>query len=114
DPRYYRQAHGSRGSRFLHAVRHAFVAHRETGTLMFNFSEWFGTASAVALSNLYHPGNERGFAPAAQRVGFAVLQDMGYDVLREFWPEVARKCRLPFRGQGQQEASAQDATPRVK
>jgi hypothetical protein len=27
-----------------------------------------------------------------------VLQDMGFDVLREFWPELARKFNLPFRG----------------
>jgi hypothetical protein len=68
---------------------------------MFNFSEWLGTASAVALSNTYHPENERGFSPAAQRVGYSVLQDMGFDVLREFWPEISRKFRLPFRGESE-------------
>ncbi len=97
DPRYYRLAHGSRGRRFLHAVGHAFVAHREDGTHMFNFSEWLGTTSAVALSNAYIPGNERGAAPAARQVGYRIAGDMGFDVLREFWPEIARKLRLPFR-----------------
>jgi uncharacterized protein (UPF0297 family) len=63
---------------------------------MFNFSEWMGTTSAVALSNVYHPGNERGFGPAARRVGYAIATDMGFDVLREFWPEIARKLRMPF------------------
>lgn len=97
DPRYYRLAHGSRRRRFLHAVGHAFVAHRDNGKHMFNFSEWMGTTSAVALSNTYHPGNERGFAPAARQVGYTVLTDMGFDILREFWPEIARKLRMPFR-----------------
>jgi hypothetical protein len=23
---------------------------------------------------------------------------MGFDVLREFWPEIARKFKMPFRG----------------
>jgi hypothetical protein len=103
DPRYYRLAYGSGGSRLLHAVGHAFVAHREDGTRMFNFSEWLGTTSAIALSNLYHPGNERGVAPAARRTGYSVLEDMGFDILREFWPEIARKLRLPFRDKRESE-----------
>lgn len=97
DPRYYRLAHGSSKKRVLHALGHAFVAYREDGTRMPNISEWLGTTSAVALSNTYHPGNRRGFTPAARTVGWSVLQDMGFDLLREFWPEVARKLRLPFR-----------------
>jgi hypothetical protein len=57
-----------------------------------------GTMSAVALSNTYHPGNERGFGPAARQVGCSVATDMGFDVLREFWPEIAHKLNIPFRG----------------
>lgn len=97
DPRYYRLGSGSGKSRFLHAVEHVFVAHHDSGKRMFNFSEWLGTTSAVVLSNTYHPGNERGFVPAAQAVGFSVIQDVGFDVLREFWPEISHKFKLPFR-----------------
>jgi hypothetical protein len=97
DPRYYRLGNGSGRRRFLHAVEHVFVAHRDNGKRMFNFSEWLGTTSAVVLSNTYHPDNERGFRPAAQAVGYSVIQDMGFDVLREFWPEISRKFKLPFR-----------------
>jgi hypothetical protein len=99
DPRYYRLAHGSAKKRFLHAMEHAVVAHRDDGKAMFNFSEWLGTASTIALSNTYYPDNKRGFAPAAERFVSDVLQDMGFDVLREFWPEVSKKFKLPFRGQ---------------
>lgn len=97
DPRYYRLIHGSGGKRFLHAIEHAFVAHTDNGKHMINLSEWLGTTSAVCLSNIYHPDNRRGFAPTAQGVGFSVLTDMGYDVLREFWPEISHKFNLPFR-----------------
>jgi hypothetical protein len=99
DPRYYRLAHGTGTRRFFHAMEHAVVAHRDDGTRMFNFSEWLGTASAVALSNTYHPDSRRGFAAGAQRVSLSILQDVGFDVLREFWPEISRKLKLPFRGQ---------------
>jgi hypothetical protein len=101
DPRYYRLGHGRPGVRLAHALSHVVIAHQENGRHMFNFSEWLGTTSAVALGDTYHPDNKPGIAPAAKSVGFAVLQDMGYDVLREFWPEIARKLKLPFRGQNE-------------
>lgn len=97
DPRYYRLGRGTTGYRLLHAAEHAFVAHRDNGKPMFNFSEWLGTASAVALNDVYHPGAKDGFAPAAKNLGFSLLGDVGFDVLREFWPEIARKLRMPFR-----------------
>ena len=98
DPRYYRMARGRFRKRLLHAVGHSFIAYREDGTRIFNSSEWLGTTTAAVLGNAYHPGNERGAQHLARNVGFAVLQDMGFDVLREFWPEVSRKLNLPFRG----------------
>lgn len=99
DPRYYRLARGTFRRRFLHALEHSVVAHRDDGARMFNFSEWLGTTTTVVLANTYHPDNQRGFGPAAQRVSFGVLQDVGFDVLREFWPEISKKLKLPFRGQ---------------
>jgi hypothetical protein len=99
DPRYYRLGHGPTGRRLLHAMEHVVIAQRDDTKRMFNFSEWLGTSSAVVLSNTYHPDNQRGFVPATRRVGYSVLQDMGFDVLREFWPEVSRIFKLPFRGE---------------
>jgi hypothetical protein len=97
DPRYYRLGQGSAQARFGHALAHRFVTRSDSGSLMPNYSEWFGTVSSKALSNLYHPGNLRGFGPTATRVGTSVANDMAWDVLREYWPEIARKFKLPFR-----------------
>jgi hypothetical protein len=101
DPRYYRLAHGSGGKRFLHALDHAFRAHRENGEMMFNFSEWLGTTSAVTLADAYHPGKDPSVGQDAENIGLAIAEDAGFDVLREFWPEVTRKFKLPFRGQNE-------------
>jgi hypothetical protein len=98
DPRYYRLIHGSGKRRFLHAVQHTFIAQRDSGTHMLNISVWLGTATSVALNDVYHPGNERGIVPAVQAGGFSLAEGMGFDVLREFWPDIARKLRMPFRG----------------
>ena len=97
DPRYYRVAHGSVKSRLLHAAEHVFVAHRDNGKPMFNVSEWLGTSSALWLNGTYYAGGPRGFAPETRRVAYSVLQDVGWDVLREFWPEIAHKLKMPFR-----------------
>lgn len=97
DPRYYRLGRGSFKKRLFHAMSHSVVAYREDGATMFNFSQWLGTSSAVALSNVYTPDNRRGFAPSAERITYGVANNIGFDVLREFWPEIARKFRLPLR-----------------
>lgn len=101
DPRYYRLGQGSAKRRFLHAVTHAVVAYNDNGHPMFNFSEWLGEISGTSLGNLYHPGNRRGVGPAAGQIATDVALDIGYDELREFWPEIARKLRLPFRDQNE-------------
>jgi hypothetical protein len=112
DPRYYRLAHGRPRTRLFHALEHAVVAHRDNGKRMFNFSEWLGTATTVVLSNTYHPDAQRGFSSAAQRVAFSILQDAGFDVLREFWPEISHKFKLPFRGES--EPVSPDPNPAIE
>ena len=97
DPRYYRRGRGSRGRRLLQALEHAFVAHSDGGKRMPNISEWVGTTSGVLLSDVYHPGTTHGPGPIATQVSWNILQDTGFDVLREFWPEIARKFHVPFR-----------------
>jgi hypothetical protein len=104
DPRYYRLGRGPTAHRLLHAMRHVLIAHSDSGNLMFNYSEWLGTASSKVLSNLYHPGNERGFGPVAQRAGWSISTDMGFDLLREFWPDLAHKFHLPFKTSSQPSA----------
>ncbi|MGA7916116.1 MAG: hypothetical protein WCA00_12830 [Candidatus Acidiferrales bacterium] len=101
DPRYYRLGQGSTRRRLLHAVEHSVIANREDGTRMFNFSEWLGTTSAIVLANAYHPDRERGVRPVVRRVAASVSWDVGFDILREYWPEIARKFKLPFREQSQ-------------
>jgi hypothetical protein len=101
DPRYYRLGYGGAKARFLHAAEHMVVAHQENGQLMFNFSRWLGAVSAVSLGNLYHPDNRRGVAPAARTMSIGFAEDVGFDELREFWPEIAKKVKLPFRGQNE-------------
>jgi hypothetical protein len=111
DPRYYRRLEGSATARLGHALAHVFVAEGDSGRKMFNFSEWLGTTSSMLLSNTYHPGNSHGIGAASQRVGLTIAGDMGFDVLREFWPEILRKLKLPFRERDHQPIQANHQAP---
>ena len=102
DPRYYRLGQGTTRERTAHALTHVFVAQGDSGKKMFNYSEWMGTIAAASLSNTYHPGNDRGVGPASQRIAISIGTDVGFDILREFWPEIVRKLKLPFRQPGTQ------------
>ena len=51
------------------------------------------------LNNTYHPDSQHGFSATAERVSYSILQDVGFDLLREFWPEISHKLKLPFRGE---------------
>lgn len=111
DPRYYRLGHGPVEERLGHALRHRFVAVSDSGKHVINYPEWFSVVSTKLVTNLYHPGNPRGFGPTAERVGFSVANDMGWDVLREFWPEIAHKFKLPFRTHEEDEAARNPQAP---
>lgn len=97
DPRYYRMGHGTKRARMLHALGHTFVGHRDNGDPMFNYPEWLGAASAVGVGSLYHTSGDHGIAPMARSAGYLVTEGFGFDVLREFWPDIAHKCKMPFR-----------------
>lgn len=99
DPRYYRLGTASNKRRIVHAMSHVVIAHNENGNRMFNFSEWLGDATIIVLGNTYLPDRQRGVAPVAESMATGMGYDMGYDILREFWPEIAKTFHLPFREQ---------------
>lgn len=102
DPRYYRMQEGATKKRLGHALAHVLITQSDSGTRTFNYSEWLSVSSTTALHNIYHPGNHRGFGPTAGRAGITIGTDAGFTVLREFWPEISRKLKLPFRRQPEQ------------
>lgn len=97
DPRYFRMGHGGGKARFLHALGHTFIARRDNGDSMFNYAEWLGAASAAALGRTYHTSGGHGVVPIARSAGCLVGEDFGFNVLREFWPDIAHKLKMPFR-----------------
>jgi hypothetical protein len=93
DPRYFRigAGGGTKWHRMGYALTRVMVVRTDKGKWDFNYSEWLGNGTAVAISNLYYPGDTRNAVDNAQKLGVAVATDAFSQVLKEFWPDIKRK-----------------------
>ena len=91
DPRYFRKDHGSAGGRIGYAVTRVFVTRTDSGHQTFNASEFLGAASSAALSTTYYPRSGSSTNDAISRAGLGVASDMGWNVFKEFWPDIKHK-----------------------
>jgi hypothetical protein len=92
DPRYYRIGPGAGSVKYRawYAFSRIFVTRTDAGTTRFNFSEWGGNATGVAISNLYHPDSRDALDNT-----YKLLEQCATDgisqVLKEFWPDIKQK-----------------------
>jgi hypothetical protein len=92
DPRYFRKGIGSGWSRLGYAMGQIFWTHTDSGGTQFNYSEVIGNSTAVAISNAYYSDN-RTASDAISKLGTQLGVDMASNILKEFWPDIARKFR---------------------
>jgi len=90
DPRYFRRNTGSTKSRLGYAVTRVFVTRTDDGGSRFNFSEWGGNATAVAISNAYYRDN-RNWQDNTEKLATSVGIDLFSNILKEFWPDFKRR-----------------------
>jgi hypothetical protein len=91
DSRYYRLGDGSFSHRAGYALTRILVTRQDSGRKAFNISEILGSFSSAALAVTYYPKSERDFTDVAQRSGIQFAFDAGFDLLKEFYPEIQRK-----------------------
>jgi hypothetical protein len=91
DPRYFQVGKGTFSHRAFYAMNRLFVTRKDSGSLGFNYSESVGNAAAAALSNIYHPAQDRTASRNASTFGFLILYDGLANELKEFWPDIRRK-----------------------
>ena len=90
DPRYFRLGTGSTRHRIGYAASRVFVTHKDGGGAQFNYSEWLGNGSAVAISNAYYPDGRK-FSNNATKLLGQVGTDALSQVLKEFWPDIKKR-----------------------
>jgi hypothetical protein len=93
DPRYFRKETGTNGSRFGYALSRVFVTRNDSGSSGPNVSLWAGAATSAAISNLYYPPGDRSAGDAVKRAGISLATQAGFNVMKEFWPDIKRKFR---------------------
>jgi hypothetical protein len=89
DPRYFRKGTGSGFSRLTYAMSRIFWTRTDSGGYAFNFSEVGGNAAMVALSQAYYPDTRRP-GSAAGSLAIQIGDDMASNILKEFYPDLAR------------------------
>ncbi len=90
DPRYFRMAQGSNGSRLYYAVSRILVTRTDSGKETFNFSEMIGNGVAAGIALSYYP-DARSVPDYLQNWGVQLGTDAVSQVLKEFWPDVKRR-----------------------
>ncbi|SRR6266849_3650599 len=91
DPRYFRLAKGGFWKRTGYALGRIVITRTDSGGRSFNYSEISGNAAAAAISNVYYPAANRTPGAALQKFGIQLATDAGFNVLKEFWPDMRRK-----------------------
>jgi hypothetical protein len=91
DPRYFRLGEGSKWRRIGFALSRVVIAKADSGRKRFNNSEIAGNLMAASISSLYYPPPNRTVGETFEKFSINVVSDAGFNVLREFWPDMRRK-----------------------
>jgi hypothetical protein len=117
DPRYYRKIHGTIMSRILYSASTTFVCHGDNGKLQPNVSNVLGNFIAGAISNVYYPSDESGFALTVENASIQTVEGMVGAQLLEFSPDVTdwlhkrHQRKLQAKAQKAATADGQPAPP---
>ena len=100
DPRYFQLGKGRPLRRFVYAFTRIFITRTDSGHRLFNFPEFAGNATAIAISNTYYPASDRGFSASANNWGVQMGIDAFGNELKEFWPDIHRFLAKKKNGSG--------------
>jgi hypothetical protein len=90
DPRYFRKGPegGTGGQRLGYAITRVFVTRNDSGKSAFNISRVLGSLTSATLSNVYYSTHEQTGAKTAERFGLNLAGQAGFNVVREFLPNI--------------------------
>jgi hypothetical protein len=91
DPRYFIRGKGGFMKRTGYAVSREFITRNDNGRNRFNTSELLGNAIAAGISNAYYPEADRTFGKTFDKWGQQIGVDTGFNIMKEFWPDIRHK-----------------------
>jgi hypothetical protein len=91
DPRYYRLGNGRFRHRTGYVASRILVTRQDSGRKTINLSEILGSFTSSSIGVTYYPASQRDFSHVASRACVEFGFDAGFNVLKEFYPDIQRK-----------------------
>ncbi len=91
DPRFFPHREPTFGSAVKYSVARVFVTRNDDGRDVKNWSGLLGPLLSEGLANAYWPERDRNAAQTFQRYAIDLAVRAGTNMLREYWPVIARK-----------------------
>jgi len=91
DPRYYRCTTCGVWGHIGSAAKQSFVYHTDSGRLAPAIPELASIYGAGMISTTWYPGRYEPMSDGVRRANYVMLWRFGFDLLREFAPQKARK-----------------------
>ncbi len=90
DPRYHPKQSGGFGSRIEYSVSRVVITRADSGDRQVNYSRLAAALTSSVISNSYYPEGHRGISHTATTVLVSLGTTAGFNVLREFLPDISR------------------------
>jgi hypothetical protein len=93
DNRYFVSGQTGFFKRTKYAVRSTLLARHDNGSQSLSFSRIGGAAGAAFISRAWQPRSTTSAGDGAVTFGVTMASDIGFNVFREFWPDMKRHLR---------------------
>jgi hypothetical protein len=87
DPRYFRRATGSIGSRIVYSASRTWITRTDAGNSTFNVPQIAGQLLQQSISTAYYPPEDRTAGRVFENWGTNLAYNCAYNVLKEFYPD---------------------------
>jgi hypothetical protein len=96
DPRYIPMDHGTKRARIAYALSRVVLTRNDAGSAELNKSLVLGTVVSSAISSAYYSpvGGSTGAGVIFANAGISLASVAGFNLFKEYWPNVSRKLKL--------------------
>jgi hypothetical protein len=96
DPRYIPMDHGTKRARIAYALSRVVITRNDAGRAELNKSLILGTVVSSAMSSAYYSpvGGSTGAGVIFADAGISLASVAGFNLFKEYWPNVSRKLKL--------------------
>ncbi len=93
DPRYFASTRTGIMPRAAHALAWTFITRKDDGGNKFAEARVIGTFTGSLVSRAWYPEGERSVRNGLESGAISIAIDAGWNVFKEFWPDVRRRLR---------------------